>query len=107
MPACVEMHSEKSDYLEPNLFLILLCYCIHKYIYTVTLIICPSFSSYYTGILPRAEVGFQFTQFTVPEDVGLKTACVVLLSGGPVQMFSAFRVSSRDGTAESLNSGKH
>jgi len=72
-------------------------------------IINPSFSFYYTGIPPRAEVGFQFTQFTVPENVGLKTACVILLSGGPVQMFSAFQVTSRDGTAESLDSqtGKH
>ena len=43
----------------------------------------------------------------MPEDVGLKRACVVLLSGGPVQLFSVFRVTSRDGTAESLVSGKH
>ena len=64
-------------------------------------------SSDYTGLPPRAEVGFQFTDFTVPEDVGLKRACVVLLSGGPVLSLSAFRVTSRDGTAESADTGKY
>ena len=55
---------------------------------------------------PLAVVGFQVTDFTVPEGVGLKTACVVLLSGGPLQTLSAFQVSSRDGTAESVDTGK-
>ena len=67
------------------------------------------FLSNYMHVLgtPHAVVGFQLTELTVPEDAGLQTACVVLLRGGPVQMFSTFRVTSRDGTAESAASGEH
>ena len=57
-----------------------------------------------TGLSPSAMIGFQDTDFTMLESAGVKVACIVLFSEGPLLAEADVIVTSMDGTATSVGS---